>query len=113
MALEIERKFLVKQKFVWDDELKNLPHEYITQGYFLDSSGKTVRVRYVGSSGNKYIGVLTLKSKINDVIRNEFEYEIPGSDAKELLKLCKKGVTKVRYFYKHGCSEWTVDIFKG
>lgn len=105
MALEIERKFLLKQKFV----PKHHRQEKIVQGYFLDGSGKTVRLRLI--DGER--GVLTLKTKVSDFIRNEFEYDIPAVDALEMLKLCKKGVNKTRFYYPYHGKMWTIDVFSG
>lgn len=114
MALEIERKFLLKKNFAWDSRFQSLPHENITQGYFLGASGKTVRVRLVKpQDGSPAIGVLTLKTKISHRVRNEFEYEIPARDATELLRLCQKGLSKIRYYYDFCGNIWTVDVFNG
>lgn len=112
MPLEIERKFLLEEK-VQNEQFQKLPCHHIIQGYFLDGNGKTVRIRHISGSKIPDFGVITLKSKISDITRHEYEYEIPGEDATELLELCKKGVQKIRYFYHEGSDIWTIDIFKG
>jgi CYTH domain-containing protein len=45
MALEIERKFLVKDIPM---DIEQFPHKEIIQGYFNDpSTGKSIRVRHI------------------------------------------------------------------
>lgn len=91
MAYEIERKFLVKGEF------KRLASSstYIVQGYIFSSPEKSVRIRIKGDKG-----FVTIKSSVNDsdMTRHEWEYEIPASDAHEMLRICEKGVIeKTRY----------------
>lgn len=103
MALEIERKYLVdKDKFDKSDCLKT----HIIQGYLKNSDDLIVRVRietYKEDNGFKYSskkGYITIKTKQIGITRNEYEYEIPVSDAKKMLKLCgNKIVEKNRYLY--------------
>ena len=105
MAKEIERKFLVnKDLFQPTDE-----GEYIAQGYLSSTPERTVRVRI-----KNHKGFLTVKGKNSGISRNEFEYEIPKSDAEELLKLCEPSIIiKRRHIFKINDSEWEVDIFEG
>ena len=103
MALEIERKYLIDpKKFDKNECIKT----HIIQGYLKNSDNLVVRVRI-----EKYNGVnvwehsweeayLTIKTKQVGITRNEYEYEIPVSDAKKMLKLCgNKIVEKNRYLY--------------
>ena len=106
--IEIERKYLVTSL-----EFKN---EYYTkneiaQGYLSSNPERTVRVRI---KGNK--GYLTIKGIGNEsgASRFEWEKEIELNEAKQLLKLCEKGVIeKTRYEVKSGNHIIEVDEFHG
>lgn len=107
MALEIERKFLVDAKKVV--KLKLTGGERISQGYLSTDPNKIVRVRI-----KKNLGFLTIKSANIGIVRQEFEYEIPVSDAEEILKLCAPNILKkVRYKIDYAGHVWEVDIFEG
>lgn len=106
--MEIERKFLVKR----DDSFRALvtSSSEITQGY-MDVKGATVRIRLRGEKA-----YLTIKgpSKDGGISRYEFEREIPVSDAREMLQLCKGGyVTKVRHIVPYKGHVFEVDEFHG
>ena len=91
MAIEIERKFLVKGDF----SKQVSKSERIVQGYICSQPGRTVRIRIRGEEG-----FLTIKgaSDENGLSRYEFEQKIPPADAEELLKLCEPGIiNKTRY----------------
>jgi adenylate cyclase len=106
--IEIERKYLVTSL-----EFKN---EYYTkneiaQGYLSSNPERTVRIRI---KGNK--GYLTIKGIGNEsgASRFEWEKEIELNEAKQLLKLCEKGVIeKTRYEVKSGNHVIEVDEFHG
>lgn len=105
MGIEIERKFLVEAKEI--SGLKFLSEEEITQGYL--SFEPTVRVRLKNGRG-----FLTIKSLTVGISRQEFEYEIPSSEAAELLKMCEPRVLKkIRRKIRYGGHEWEVDFFEG
>ena len=105
MKKEIERKFLVKK----DLFLPNTEGEYIAQGYLSSTPERTVRVRIKNNRG-----YLTIKGKNEGISRSEFEYEIPESDAKELLQLCEPSIIiKRRYIVNINDSIWEVDVFEG
>ena len=107
MSLEIERKFLVDAKKVV--KLKLTGGERISQGYLSTEPNKIVRVRIKKNSG-----FLTIKSANIGIVRKEFEYEIPVSDAEEILKLCAPNILKkVRYKVDYAGHVWEVDIFEG
>ena len=103
MAIEIERKFLVK-KNSW-----TRPNEgtlYI-QGYLSSSPETTVRIRIAGK-----IGFITIKGKTTGFSREEFEYEIPVEDAEILLKKCKNAPIKnIRYKVLLTGTLWEIDEF--
>ena len=108
MALEIERKFLVK-----DDSYKRMAYHAsrIAQGYICSSRGRTVRVRIRDDKG-----YLTIKgpSDQQGLGRYEWEKEIPLCEAQELMKLCEPGmIDKTRYLVQAGKHVFEVDEFYG
>jgi CYTH domain-containing protein len=108
MAKEIEHKFTVKS-----DKYKSLatPTLY-RQGYIPTTNGMTVRVRIAGEKG-----FITLKDKTVGMSRNEFEYEIPVADARQMLDtMCDKPqIEKYRYVISAAEQglKWEVDEFLG
>ena len=108
MALEIERKFLVKA-----DRYKTMAYSAsrIAQGYICSSRGRTVRVRIRDEKG-----YLTIKgpSDSQGLGRYEWEKEIPIQEAQELMRLCEPGmIDKTRYLVKSGRHVFEVDEFYG
>jgi CYTH domain-containing protein len=106
MAIEIERKFLVK-----GEQWRNLGKGKIyRQGYFPTAQGCTIRVRIIGNEG-----YLTIKGKTVGNSRAEFEYPIPLSDAQEMLNnLCDRPlIEKTRYKITQDNLIWEVDEFMG
>lgn len=107
MALEIERKFLVK-KCVDIAGIAVRSHE-ITQGYLSDNRGCTVRVRIKDDSA-----FLTVKSRTEGFTRHEWEYRIPKRDAEEMLALPGvKTLSKTRFIVPVDNMVWEVDKFHG
>lgn len=109
MAMEIEKKFLVKGDF----KAEAFRAVRITQGYLSTAPERTVRVRIRGEKG-----FLTIKGKTNasGAARFEWEKEIPVADAKALLELAEPGIIdKTRYLVKDtdGTHTWEVDEFYG
>lgn len=108
MALEIERKFLVR-----DDSYKQLAtsHSRIIQGYICSGQGRTVRVRLRGEKG-----YLTIKGPSRDggLSRYEFEKEITKDEALSLFTLCEPGIVdKIRWLVPSGDHTFEVDEFFG
>lgn len=106
MGKEIERKFLLK-----NEEWKQFISEsyLIKQGYLNSNPDRTVRVRIL-----KDKGILTIKSKTVGISRLEFEYDIPLSDANELIELCEKPfIEKVRNIVVNKSQIWEIDEFGG
>ena len=105
MALEIERKFLLKNDS-WKKEVYD--KKEIAQGYLNSNPERTIRVRIIGETG-----FLTIKSKSKGSVRNEFEYEIPLNDAQQLIELCEKPIlAKTRDFVNHENHIWEIDVFE-
>lgn len=107
MALEIERKFLVKSD-AWKASADAGTH--FSQGYLCDSGPGSVRVRVEGDRAN-----INIKSATIAMQRHEFEYEIPLQDAEEMLaRICIKPIIeKTRYLIESGMHTWEVDVFHG
>ncbi len=105
MGIEIERKFLVEQIPAGVSQ-----GEVICQGYMVHEPDRVVRVRTKGEKG-----YLTVKGKTIQARRLEFEYEIPFSDARQMLELlCEKPfVEKTRYEIEFQGFEWVIDLFSG
>ncbi len=106
MGVEIERKFLV----VGDAWRCNVTvSRALRQGYLSRDETSTVRVRTDGT-----YAWLTIKTGGQGMIRSEFEYSIPVSDAEELLDACPgRVVEKVRHIVPHGRHQWEIDVFHG
>jgi CYTH domain-containing protein len=107
MALEIERKFLVKGDFIDQAEESLL----IIQAYLSLDKERTVRIRIQNEQA-----FLTIKGKSNvsGLSRYEWEKEIDQSEAKELLKLALgKVIEKIRYRIPVGKHVFEVDMFSG
>lgn len=107
MPKEIERKFLVDFSKLEGTESKNF--KTIVQGYISTSSDTTVRVRL--ALGKGYI---TVKGKTEGITRSEYEYEIPYTDAEEMIQqFCADTISKVRYEIDYKGHTLEVDIFGG
>lgn len=107
MPVEIERKFLVNGSF------KNAAkgQRRIIQGYLNTDPTRTVRVRVADQKA-----FITIKGKGNEsgMSRKEWEYEIPVSEAQQLLDICESGIIdKTRYLIDVGEHCFEVDEFYG
>ena len=104
MGIEIERKYLVKGSQWKTDRPANL-----VQGYLCTTEGSTVRVRIADLKA-----FLTIKGKTTGISRAEFEYEIPLSDAKELLQLSNGSLVKkqrhVDFYTKKSSALGSIDV---
>jgi adenylate cyclase len=105
MGTEIERKFLVVSD-AWKTEV---PGKIYRQGYLSINEQCDVRVRIAGNSS-----FLTIKGKQKGISRAEFEYEIPLTEAEELLRLCPPPlVEKTRHTRDFAGKTWEIDEFHG
>ena len=105
MALEIERKFLLKE-----GDWRNEKGTMYRQGYLSSIKERTVRVRVFNDKG-----YLTVKGVSRGAVRVEYEYEIPGADAEAMLdELCEKPfIEKMRYKIEFKGLIWEIDEFFG
>ncbi|KQV92485.1 CYTH domain-containing protein [Pelomonas sp. Root1237] len=106
MGIEIERKFLVTGDG-WRQPAA--AQTRFSQGYLSRDPARTVRVRIAGEQA-----FLTIKGATQGATRAEFEYEIPLTDARQLLALCDGPlVEKIRHLCPHEGMTWEVDEFLG
>lgn len=107
MPVEIERKFLLNSA-EWE-KLEKPAGNFYRQGYLSNEPAKTIRVRQTDDKG-----YLTIKGLSVGAARAEYEYEIPHSEAGELLdKFAVSELSKLRYKIMYGGKLWEVDEFKG
>ncbi|HEB51112.1 MAG TPA: CYTH domain-containing protein [Desulfobulbus sp.] len=106
MAIEIERKFLLRN----DSWRQSARGRLYRQGYIMSGSGVTVRVRTVEEKG-----FLTIKGKSRGAARAEYEYPIPLTDAREMLETLCTGplIEKMRYLVEYEGFTWEIDEFAG
>jgi len=91
MAVEIERKFLVKGNF----KQYAVKSYKIAQGFLSTVPERTVRVRIMGDKG--YITVKGIGNN-SGTTRFEWEKEIALAEAENLLQLCEPTIIeKIRY----------------
>lgn len=104
MTLEIEHKFLVN-----GDAYRGLANPVLyRQGYLCIDAKKEVRVRMAGENA-----FITVKSKLSETVRQEFEYSIPAADAQLMLnEFCENRIVeKYRYRIPFAGRIWEVDEF--
>ena len=105
MALEIERRFLIKNDN-WKEFInKKIP---IEQGYLSKSlDGWIIRIRFTGKDYK-----IALKKHIKGFSNFEFEYSIPRSDAEKILSNLSNTIKKDRFFLEIEKKSWIIDCFK-
>jgi len=106
MALEIERRFLIKNENWKEFVTKKI---FIEQGYlskYLDDW--IVRIR---SSDNEY--KIALKKHIESFTNFEFEFSIPNKDGKTIMANLSNTIRKERFFLEVEKKSWIIDCFKG
>lgn len=106
--MEIERKFLVRdlEQAIQAADRKIV----ITQVYIAHTPLATVRLRITDDAA-----YLTLKSRATHggLQREEWEYQIPLSEAKKMLQIAQPGgIRKVRYCVPYQGFTWEVDVFE-
>lgn len=107
MAKEIERKFLVE-----NDTWRALAagERHIVQAYLALDGPVSLRVRIVGDATAN----LTVKSGTAQLSRDEFEYSIPLTDARELIRASRgRVIDKTRFLVPFEGFEWEVDEYRG
>ena len=105
MALEIERRFLIK-----NDNWKEFINKkvYIEQGYLSKSLDDwIIRIRLIGKTSK-----IALKKHIKGFTNFEFEYSIPRSDAEKIMSNLSNTIKKDRFFLEIEKKSWIIDCFK-
>ena len=105
MALEIERRFLVK-----NDDWK----EFITKKTFIEQGYLSyklddwiIRIRFNGANFK-----IALKKHIKNFTNFEFEYLIPNIDGEAIMSNLKNTIKKDRFFLEVEKKQWIIDSFK-
>ena len=107
MGKEIERKFLIDHQR-WAN-LNKPEGKLFRQGYLLTDKDKTIRIRATETKG-----FLTIKGQTIGATRMEYEYEIPVTEATELLdNFSLSELSKIRYEIPFSGKLWEVDVFLG
>ena len=105
MALEIERRFLIK-----NDNWKEFITKKITveQGYLTKSLDDwIIRIRYTGKEFK-----IAFKKHIKSFTNFEFEYAIPQKDGEVIMSNLSNTIKKDRYFLEIEKKSWIIDCFK-
>ena len=105
MALEIERRFLIKNDNWKEFITKKI---YIEQGYLSKSLDDwIIRIRFTGNDFK-----IALKKHIKGFTNFEFEYSIPRSDGETIMSNLSSTIKKERFYLKVEKKSWTIDLFK-
>ena len=111
MAKERERKFILKY-------LPNFPSVDIEQGYLMFDGDKHLRIRITKypenvdePNGERYFAVLGFKTVLNKEEKEEYEYEIPLSQGRELMNSTEIKLTKTRYRTYFDDNSVDIDVF--
>ena len=107
VAIEIEHKFLLANNEWRNDVSYSVKYK---QGYLNSIATSSIRVRI--SDNHAW---LNIKSATIGTQRHEYEYEIPISDAQEIItNLCKKPIIeKTRHIVINEGNTWEIDEFEG
>ena len=105
MAIEIERRFLVKNDN-WKEFITN--RIFIEQGYLSKNLDDwIIRIRFSGE-GFK----IALKKHIAGFTNFEFEYSIPQKDGEMIMSNLSNTIKKERFFVEFEKKSWIIDCFK-
>lgn len=106
MGIEIERKFLLASNR-WRSLVQRSVH--IEDGLVASSDDRKTRVRIIGDRAT-----LAVKTGRIAGVREEFEYDIPMTDACRLMACCGSNVTvKIRHYVQHAGLTWEIDEYDG
>ena len=105
MALEIERRFLIKNDNWKEFVTKKI---FIEQGYLSKNLDDwIIRIRFTGEDFK-----IALKKHIESFTNFEFEYSIPRSDAEIIMSTFSNTIKKDRFFLEIEKKSWIIDCFK-
>ena len=105
MAIEIERRFLIKN----DNWKEFISHKtFMEQGYLsYNLDGWIIRIRFNGKEFK-----IALKKHIRNFTNYEFEYLIPSIDGEKIISSLKNTIKKERFFLEFENKSWIIDCFK-
>ena len=105
MALEIERRFLIKNDNWKEFITKKI---FIEQGYLSKSLDDwIIRIRFTGEDFK-----IALKKHIESFTNFEFEYSIPQKDGEIIMSNISNTIKKERFFLEIKKKSWIIDCFK-
>ena len=105
MALEIERRFLIKN----DSWKKFITRKiFIEQGYLSKSLDDwIIRIRFTGKDYK-----IAFKKHIESFTNFEFEYSIPRKDGETIMSNLSTTIKKERFYLEIEKKSWIIDCFK-
>ena len=105
MALEIERRFLIKN----DNWKKFITKKiFIEEGYLSKSLDDwIIRIRFTGKEFK-----IALKKHIESFTNFEFEYSIPQKYVETIISNLSNTIKKERFFLEVDKKSWIIDCFK-
>jgi len=105
MALEIERRFLIKNDNWKEFITKKI---FIEQGYLSKSLDDwIIRIRFTGKDFK-----IALKKHVESFTNLEFEYSIPRKDGEIIMSNLSNTIKKERFFLEVEKKSWIIDCFK-
>ncbi|MDC3019656.1 CYTH domain-containing protein [Prochlorococcus sp. AH-736-E15] len=105
MALEIERRFLIKNDNWKEFVTKKI---FVEQGYLSKSLDDwIIRIRFTGKDFK-----IALKKHIKSFTNFEFEYSIPQKDGETIMSNLSNTIKKERFFLEVEKKSWIIDCFK-
>ena len=105
MALEIERRFLIKNDNWKDFIIKKI---FIEQGYLSKSIDDwIIRIRFTGKDFK-----IAFKKHVASFTNFEYEYPIPQKDGETIMSNISNTIKKERFFLEVEKKYWIIDCFK-
>ena len=105
MALEIERRFLIKNNSWKEFVTKKI---FIEQGYLSQSLDDwIIRIRFIEKDFK-----IAIKKHIESFTNFEFEYTIPRKDGETIMSNLSHTIKKERFFLEVEKKFWIIDCFK-
>ena len=105
MALEIERRFLIKND-KWKEFITR--KTFIEQGYLSSNLDDwIIRIRFNGENFK-----IALKKHIKNFTNYEYEYLIPNSEGEKIIATLPNTIKKERFFLELGQKNWIIDCFR-
>ena len=115
MAIEIERRFLMRDARAAASSSGIIDRCRIRQGSLGWVDGLRVRVRIITNRGVEQTALLTLKGRRQGICREEYEHPLALDRAEQTLGTLPptRIVCKTRYGLGHRGLVWSIDLFEG